>query len=349
MSISTDHIVRRRGDTLPVQVCVKDLVGAIEDIDNSTFVLTVGTEPYPATIGTSIFEVEGVINGPSTDGLVDFAIEGGNELHVGFYYFDVEMVDSTGITDTILYGWYEVKQDKTKSDETFEWTPDASYVDGAQVVADGTEDWLICSMTFPDWGSTGSLTELTYNGRDGRKVLRNEVKAQTQYTHVMHHPLGPGFPRHQFHSPGWEWRATAYINQALFAVYFLPGDGVSFAILGVDTRGSVVAIESSSAYLLDPTKGGVTQTTMTPPDTSGWPVAGWYEIGYRYDLNSKFWVTIHPEGDSDNWIEVFPTLTIPAVHFEKGVPAPYIRTNRESPEVAASIVDIWKYEWRRLS
>jgi hypothetical protein len=76
--------------------------------------MTVGTEAYPATTGTEIFQVDGIIYGPTEDGLVDFPIVGGNEIHVGFYYFEVEMIDAFGGVDTILFGWYEVKQDKTK-------------------------------------------------------------------------------------------------------------------------------------------------------------------------------------------------------------------------------------------
>ncbi len=121
MTISTGHIVRRRADTKPVRVCVKDLVGSAEDIASATFKLTVGTEPYPTSSGTELFTVVGVIYGPTADGIVDFAITGGNEIHVGFYYFEVEMIDPAGLTDTIIFGWYEVKQDKTKTLPAAEW------------------------------------------------------------------------------------------------------------------------------------------------------------------------------------------------------------------------------------
>ena len=167
MTISTGHIVRRRADTKPVRVCVKDLVGSAEDIANATFQLTVGTEPCPTASGTELFTVVGVIYGPAADGIVDFAITGGNEVHVGFYYFEVEMIDSAGLVDTIIFGWYEVKQDKTKGNPGQIWTPSG-------VTDERWTDWEDASGPFRGWMDCADDTKnwWEYQVRDGVPVVR---------------------------------------------------------------------------------------------------------------------------------------------------------------------------------
>lgn len=338
MSISTGHIVRRRGDTLPVQVCVKDLVGAIEDIDNSTFTLTVGTEPYPATLGTSIFDVDGVINGPSTDGLVDFAIEGGDELHVGFYYFDVEMIDSTGITDTILYGWYEVKQDKTKTDEEFEWTPPTAPTDGSTAVMDGSEAILA--------GSTyGTGIVFTYETRDGRRVIRNMMIPDQWYYWIGFGFFGPEIPRTVFSLFGWEMRITAYINRAYFDLVLSDPTGVwNSGRVEMNTKDNVFDLLFSGGIIDAATSENIA-FTWTPPDTSGWSTADWFVLGWRIDADGYPWILIKPESEADNWQKVcsspWPEIAMPIGFYSKQV--------RDHPEAAESVVDFWKYEWRRLS
>ena len=110
--ISTKYIVRRRGDTKRIRVCVKTLVAA-EDITDASFKFTVNRLPYPAGAATQIFQVVGDVVDP-TNGIVEFPIQDGNEDISGFYFFDVEMVDPAGTIDTILFGWYHVKEDITK-------------------------------------------------------------------------------------------------------------------------------------------------------------------------------------------------------------------------------------------
>lgn len=111
--ISTKYIVRRRGDTKRIRVCVKSLVAA-EDISGASFKFTVNRFPYPTGAATQVFQVPGdVID--AANGIVEFPIEDGNENIAGFYYFDVEMVDPAGSVDTILFGWYHVKEDITRA------------------------------------------------------------------------------------------------------------------------------------------------------------------------------------------------------------------------------------------
>jgi hypothetical protein len=111
--ISTKYIVRRYGDTKRIRVCVKGIVN-VPDITGATFKFTVNQHPYPFGADAQVFQVVGdIIDGPN--GIVEFPIKDGNEFIIGFYYFDVEMVDPAGTVDTILFGWYHVKQDITKA------------------------------------------------------------------------------------------------------------------------------------------------------------------------------------------------------------------------------------------
>jgi hypothetical protein len=114
--ISTKYIVRRRGDTKRIRVCVKTLVAA-EDISGASFKLTVNSLPYPGSAVTQIFQVFGDVVDP-TNGIVEFPIQDGNEDISGFFFFDVEMADPAGTVDTILFGWYHVKQDITKDSDS---------------------------------------------------------------------------------------------------------------------------------------------------------------------------------------------------------------------------------------
>jgi hypothetical protein len=111
--ISTKYIVRRRGDTKRIRVCVNSLVAA-EDISGATFKFTVNRFPYPSGAGTQVFQVVGDVIDPA-NGIVEFPIEDGNEDIAGFYYFDIEMVDPAGTVDTILFGWYHVREDITRA------------------------------------------------------------------------------------------------------------------------------------------------------------------------------------------------------------------------------------------
>lgn len=110
--ISTKYIIRRRGDTKRIRVCVKGATNA-EDISGAEFRFTVHRLPYPKDSSGQIFQVLGDII-DAVNGIVEFPIEGGNENITGFYYFDVQMIDPAGSTDTILFGWYFVRQDITK-------------------------------------------------------------------------------------------------------------------------------------------------------------------------------------------------------------------------------------------
>lgn len=341
MSISTSHIVRRRGDTLPVQVCVKDLVGAIEDIDNSTFQMTVGTEPYPATLGTAIFEVAGVINGPSTDGLVDFAIEGGDELHVGFYYFDVEMIDSTGITDTILYGWYEVKQDKTKTDETFVWTPSSVPDDGDPVDPFG--------IAGPQFNRYYSAPSLTYETRSGRRVIRENGSPAATYDFAQVRMAGSDFPRFTFPLPGWEWRLTVYVNRALVQMQLWdPNTGSLWNRPAIDTRLGTVEADTVGSSL-DSSGQYIGADNLGPLDTTGWPVAGWYQLGVRVLPDWSIEWMVKEETGPDVWNDMFigDATLWPSPY--ASVTGPKASSGREFPENPVSRVEFWKYEWSQLT
>ena len=338
MTISTSHIVRRRGDTKPVRVCVKDLVGSAEDIANATFMMTVGTEPYPATIGTALFEVTGVIYGPAADGIVDFAIEGGDEIHVGFYYFDVEMIDSTGIKDTILFGWYEVKQDKTKSDEEFEWTPLAAPNDGDVADLDGTVDIRGFTSEEP------MVLVAKYQTRDTRRVIRiTTIQSESWHSNNLM-PWGPAFTRQFFPTSGFEFKVTGYFDTAHVRMLALGGSLWNNLEASFDSLDGTPAAAVAGGLAAD---GESFYKFLAPPSISvgGWTEAEWIVLGLRWDTDGLCYGMVKREADADDWKLMGPD-TWPVTQPIFGIPTLFIR--RADPEDAGSVADIWKYEWRRL-
>jgi hypothetical protein len=343
----TKQITRTRGDTYRIGLTFKESDGSLIDLSGGTITLTVNEENAPDDTANELFQSVGV-DGDLTNGYAHFPLTADNADHLGRFYYDIEFIDSSGKKRTLLEGEYIVEQDITKSDETFEWTRTDSYSDGTQFTpTDASVDWLVCSMTFPEWGSTGSLTEITNETRDTRKVIRSMVKAQTAYTHVMWHLWGPPAPRKYIFQGGWEWRVTGYINKAMLTMYISPGDLLSYVQMGVDTRDGTVDLVAN-AYMLDAANGGITANDYAPPSTSGWTVAGWYEVALRVDEDRMVWCTIHPEGEDDDFGLVFSATDIEPVTILRGMCIPALRTARVIPEDAASVFDLWKYEWRRL-
>jgi hypothetical protein len=287
--------------------------------------MTVGTEPYPATLGTALFEVTGVIYGDTSNGLVDFAIEGGNELHVGFYYFEVEMVDAFGGVDTILFGWYEVKQDKTKTDVEFVWNPSGTVDD--PVPWDGSEMW--------DAFAYESADMLEYKTRDARTVARTNFDIDPYTFERYLHPLGAESPRKVFDATiGFEFWLVAYLDTA--TLKWQVGDlrGNDIASHGLDLRTGAAQVKffkQSQNNVGTDVSSGVPNT-----DVTGW-VAGWYQFDLRIQSAANLFYRMYPEGSPTAWLDC-------AYAFEA---KPYQPVFGIAP-AAGGLVDIYEWGWRRI-
>ena len=114
-NITEVNICRKRGDTFPFQLTIKDEDGVAIDITGDTFLLTVDPSPAPTDAVNNLFQLAGVIT-DAPNGVVEFtpgAVEADQDPSV--YFYDVQQTEAiTGDIRTILYGQWEVVQDITK-------------------------------------------------------------------------------------------------------------------------------------------------------------------------------------------------------------------------------------------
>lgn len=114
MTVTTDaNLARRRGDTYPVAVEVKDLHNAPINITGRTFRLAVNRQAAPDTTADQVLDVAGTITDAAA-GKVEFAMTGAGSVAPGKYYYEVQMTAAGGIVTTILAGAWDVRQDIVK-------------------------------------------------------------------------------------------------------------------------------------------------------------------------------------------------------------------------------------------
>lgn len=108
------NIIRRRGDTYPYVIQVVDKCsGDALDITGYSFRLVVDPAKEPVNSTNNIWDVTGVITGPTT-GIVEFTPSTGEADNQGDFYYDIEMVDTGSKIRTIEYGKFILKQDIAK-------------------------------------------------------------------------------------------------------------------------------------------------------------------------------------------------------------------------------------------
>jgi hypothetical protein len=106
------EITRKRGDTYPIDIAVtRD--GVALDITGCTFVLTVDPSKAPLDDTANLFQLAGVIVNGSA-GTVSFTPTAGDTDHVGKFFYDVQMTDTSGAIRTIAADKFTLVQDITK-------------------------------------------------------------------------------------------------------------------------------------------------------------------------------------------------------------------------------------------
>jgi hypothetical protein len=111
--VQTD-ICRKRGDTYPERVSIKDSAGVAVPITGGSFTLSVTSIQDPPDATTLLFAITGAItDGPG--GIVQFTPSVGLAgLTPNTYYYDVQWTDTGGLIRTILQGAWVLGQDNTK-------------------------------------------------------------------------------------------------------------------------------------------------------------------------------------------------------------------------------------------
>jgi hypothetical protein len=156
-------ITRYRADDFLIRVTLRNADGSLLDVDGCTFLLTVSQEEDPTSVAAQLFQSVGVIEAPSTNGVVQFPVV---TVDPGRYFFDLEMTDTTGKVKTVYKGSYIVLQDITKGDEEFAITLDSFGVDDTVIALDGNGTEFITNHWDLQGGSTIAQT------RDSLRVVR---------------------------------------------------------------------------------------------------------------------------------------------------------------------------------
>ncbi len=328
-------ITRHRGDTRRIQRTVK-IDGVATNITGWTFMLTINREEDPDDTSEEVAQIAGVIV-VAGDGTVKFTPNLADVDWVGVYFYDIEAVDADGGVSTLDKGRWTHPQDITKSDEEFEWTPLTAPSDDDPYVGDGSVD-LRAYMSHED-----DTYDVTYQTRDTRRVLRVASLQDASYHSTEFTPIGPAFPRDRFPTSGFEFKVTLYVNLAFVWLGAIDRLWSMSVEINADTRGAI-ASDGYCAIVAD----GVDyrEVTTTPMSVSGWTAAEWLVMGIRFAADGKLYAMAKKEADPDDW-QLLTTDLWPA-----SVPlllTPGMLLRRKDPEDAASLIDFWKYEWRRLS
>lgn len=106
------NFIRKRGDTYPDELTVS-VNGALADLTGCSLKMTLNTLKRPVDITTQVYQLDGVVDSPTT-GVVKFAPTLSQSDQVGSFFYDIQLTDQLGIVRTIKEGIYEYKQDITK-------------------------------------------------------------------------------------------------------------------------------------------------------------------------------------------------------------------------------------------
>lgn len=336
------NINRKRGDTWRIRITFTESDGQAVDFTNAAAVIfTVSPIAGPDDAIDEIFNLEGSIVDPPTSGIVDFEPSATDADYIGEFWYDIEVEDQSGKKRTILEGAYVVTQDITKSDEEFIWTPNETPADGTDYPAfDDSESWYLLN-------DADMTNDFSYQTRDARRVIRDLHVRNGSYDSVGWMVKGPEIPRKTFEVPGWEWRMVAYMNLSLASLEIQDGLYYQGWWVALDNRTGSIDLTMTGGTLFDSSLGYlVYDGSPTLPSTAGWPTSGWYEFGLRLNNDGTVSYLVKPEANDDNWITTASTfIWNPGV---SPVHAPNLWTRRVYPDNAASVFDLWKYEWRRL-
>jgi len=105
-----------RGDSYPLELTIKNKSdGEVIDLTGYSFILTVDTLKTPPDDTTKVFEVAGVLDADPSTGKVSFTpTTTDTNIDPASYYYDVQMIDSSGHIRTIAKNKWKLLQDITK-------------------------------------------------------------------------------------------------------------------------------------------------------------------------------------------------------------------------------------------
>lgn len=108
------QIDRFRGDTSADSFTVTiKASGTPVNLTGCTFKLTVNTDANPVDSSHQVYQIVGSIT-DIANGVVEFAPNDAQADHTGVFYYDIEMIDSSGVRRTLVKDTYNYIQDITK-------------------------------------------------------------------------------------------------------------------------------------------------------------------------------------------------------------------------------------------
>ena len=115
--MSTDYdLFRRRGDTKPFafKFWADKKAGVLLNLTGYSFILTVDPESAPETSANNVFSLAGVVD-DAASGIVEFEpVYADVDVAPGTYYYDIQVTDPDGKTDTPVLAKVKFGQDITK-------------------------------------------------------------------------------------------------------------------------------------------------------------------------------------------------------------------------------------------
>lgn len=109
------QINRIRGDTYADSFTINnDTEGEIANISGYTFLMTLSTMRNPIDNTTEVYQLSGDIT-DAVNGVVEFAPDANQADQVGLFYYDIQMVDTSGVKRTLVKDVYVYEEDITKN------------------------------------------------------------------------------------------------------------------------------------------------------------------------------------------------------------------------------------------
>ena len=106
-------VTRKRGDTYPIEWAIKSN-GSPLDITGAQVWFTVDPSSAPVDASNNLFSISGTVtNGPL--GLIEFPVSPTNADHIGDYFYDLQIKDTSGFIRTVEAGKFRFVQDITKA------------------------------------------------------------------------------------------------------------------------------------------------------------------------------------------------------------------------------------------
>ena len=104
-------ITRKRGDTYADEFVIREQsTGNPVNIVGCSFFLTIDPNKFPTSAATNVYKLTGQILDAAA-GRVAFAPTEVQANLVGKYFYDVEMIDTSGRRRTVMAGKYDSTQD----------------------------------------------------------------------------------------------------------------------------------------------------------------------------------------------------------------------------------------------